>query len=178
MGSSGGATGTDGTAGTGGAAAEPEPQPDEPIAPLLAGLGARCAERLARRLAEQGLTPAHVELLGVVADADGPSQQELADRMGVLPSRMVGLIDELEARDLIERVRNRRDRRQYSIRLTDAGQRARADVDGLADEHEAELVAPLSIAERRVLAALLRRLSCRPDPGLGEQGAEPGQPPG
>jgi DNA-binding MarR family transcriptional regulator len=141
------------------------------LAPLLTGLGTHCAERLAHRLAERGLAPAHLELLRAVAGAEGSSQQDLANRLGILPSRMVGLIDGLEAENLLERVRNRRDRRQYTIVLTDAGAAARAEIDELAAAEEAELTAPLSAAEHRELEALLRRIAAHAglDPAPGAE---------
>lgn len=133
--------------------------PGATLGQLLTGLGAYCSDRLADGLAQRDLAPAHLELLRAVAGAEGSSQQDLANRLGILPSRMVGLIDGLEAHHLLERVRNRRDRRQYTIVLTEAGARACAEIDELADAQEAELTAPLSPEERHELDVLLRRIA-------------------
>ena len=67
---------------------------------------------------------AHPRDVGVLAtlQAAGPlSQQELALRLNVNRTVMVKLIDGLEARGYVERVRNPEDRRAYALHATSAG---------------------------------------------------------
>jgi DNA-binding MarR family transcriptional regulator len=72
---------------------------------------------------------------------------------------MVYLLDELEERGLVRRVRNRRDRRSFLIHLTSAGKNVQGQAaDGLAEQADA-LLAPLTAAERRQLIALLTRVA-------------------
>ena len=44
------------------------------------------------------LTPPHAGILRALTSSGGVSQQALAGRLGVLPSRLVALVDELESR--------------------------------------------------------------------------------
>src|SRR4051812_22720306 len=95
--------------------------PDGSVAFLLSQVGAHSASRFAERLAPLGLKPPHVGILWVLGEAHGLSQQALGERMGVFPSRLVGLLDELERLGLVERRDSPSDRRSYALHLTAAG---------------------------------------------------------
>ncbi|MFB9909165.1 MarR family winged helix-turn-helix transcriptional regulator [Allokutzneria oryzae] len=141
------------------------------VAFLLSQLGAHGARRFAERLRPLDLEPKHVGLLRMIAAADGPSQQELGERMGVIPSRMVSFVDDLQERGLVERRRNPKDRRAYALHLTEKGGKALRQAMVTSVEHDEEICAPLSQDERDVLARLLERLS-------GAHGLLPGVHPG
>lgn len=129
------------------------------VAFLLSQVGARVAERFAARVGELGLTPAQVQVIRLVAQQPGTSQQLLAQRLGVAPSKVVALVDELERRGLVERHRNPDDRRHHALRL---GPSAGAELGRIRDavqQHDAEITAGLTVAERRRLAALLARVA-------------------
>src|SRR5262245_11034122 len=82
---------------------------------LLAQVGAHAAAKFAERLGPLGLTPAHVGSLRVIAASAGASQQDVAERLRMFPSRLVALVDELQERGLVRRVENPRDRRVYVL---------------------------------------------------------------
>src|SRR5437879_9410710 len=82
---------------------------------LLAQLGAHAAQRFAERIAEFKLTPPQTGLLRSVAQRPGQSQQVIAGQLGTTPSRLVGLVDGLEQRGLINRRRNPDARRNYAL---------------------------------------------------------------
>src|SRR6476646_7784052 len=88
---------------------------------LLSQLGALASARFAERTRDLGLTPSQAGVLRLLGRSPGLSQRSLADRLGAVPSRVVPLIDSLEARGLVERVRSSTDRRNYELRLTAAG---------------------------------------------------------
>ena len=138
---------------------------------LLAQLGAHAASRFAARLAELELVPAHAGILRVIAAGSGISQQELASRLGMVPSRLVGLINELEALGLLERRNNAGDRRVYALHMTDKGVKAMADIGRVARAHDDAICAALSSKERASLWALLTRIA-------DDQGLAPGVHPG
>src|SRR4051794_12466978 len=106
------------------------------VAFLLAQLGAHGAMRFAERMSAIGLTPPDAGLMRKIGADEGISQQALAEHLGVLPSRMVALIDNLEQKKLVERVSNSEDRRTYALRLTTRGRQVMADVNRIATEHE------------------------------------------
>lgn len=58
----------------------------------------------------------------------------------------------------MERVRSSTDRRNYELHLTEAGNRVLRELRGIAEQHEAEVLAPLTgeqIAQLGQLLALL-----------------------
>jgi DNA-binding MarR family transcriptional regulator len=126
---------------------------------LLAQLGALASARFAERTRELGLTPSDAGVLRLVGRTPGLSQRSLADRLGAVPSRVVPLIDSLEARGLVARVRSSTDRRNYELRLTDEGTKVLAKLRGIAERHEAEILAPLTSEQSAQLGSLLARLA-------------------
>jgi DNA-binding MarR family transcriptional regulator len=126
---------------------------------LLAQLGAHAADRFGERTEKLGLAPRHAGILRMIATSPACNQQMLAKRLGVLPSRMVILIDELTDKGLVERRRSKKDRRHSELVLTNKGQRMLEKLSRLAAEHEADLCASLTVKERETLAALGRKIA-------------------
>src|SRR3954451_14716612 len=141
------------------------------IAFMLAQLGAHAAERYATRVAALDLTPAHTGLLRMAAIDPGLSQQVLAGRLGALPSKIVGLVDDLEKRGLVERRRNPDDRRNHALHLTEAGHHMLAEIARLALLHEADITAALDDDQRHRMAEGLLLM-------VEQQGLRPGVHPG
>jgi DNA-binding MarR family transcriptional regulator len=126
---------------------------------LLSQLGAYSAHDFAKRLAPLGMRPGHFGLLMHLSRGEGQSQQRLADAMGIHRNVMVGLVDELEDRGLIERRRHPADRRAHAIHLTAAAHDLLGRAQRVADEHEAELLAGIGEDDRTFLIALLQHLA-------------------
>ena len=112
--------------------------------------------RIAERLGAIGLTPASFGLLNILGAREGAIQQELGSVMGVDPSTMVSLIDELESAGLAERRPHPRDRRAREVVITPSGSRRLEKGRELAIQVEDEVLHGLSAAERRELLKLLR----------------------
>src|SRR6267378_3728047 len=107
------------------------------VAFLLAQLGAHAAERFGERIAVLGLSPPEAGILRMIAATPSCNQQTLGKTLGVLPSRMVILIDELAEKGLVERKRNIKDRRHSELVLTKRGRSMLEKLSRLAAEHEA-----------------------------------------
>lgn len=138
---------------------------------LLAQLGAHAANRFAERLGDLGLSPADVGLLRMIAGEPGRSQQSLATHLGVVPSRVTALIDQLDRQGLVERRRSTEDRRNYELHLTDAGKRVMGQVRQLASTHEDDICSALHHDQRAQLTELLELIA-------NKQGLTPGVHPG
>jgi DNA-binding MarR family transcriptional regulator len=141
------------------------------VAFLLAQVGAHAAARFAERLAPLKLAPQHAGILRVIGTSAGLSQRALGERLGVLPSRLVALVDELETRGLVERRDDPQDRRTYALHLTEKGRAMLEEIGRAAREHQESLCAALGEPDRQVLAALLARIA-------EEQGLTAGVHPG
>lgn len=126
---------------------------------LLSQLGSLAASRFAEQTRAIGLTPSDAGVLRFLGRTPGMSQRALADRLGAVPSRVVALIDSLEERDLVERVRSSTDRRNYELHLTARGTSALAELRTIADAHESELLAPLTAEQSAQLSGLLSLLA-------------------
>ncbi|WP_330185037.1 MarR family winged helix-turn-helix transcriptional regulator [Nocardia sp. NBC_01503] len=133
-------------------------RPMRAVAFQLAQLGAHATQRFSERIAEIGLTPPEVGILRMIAAEPGRSQRALAAELGVVPSRVVALIDPLDAKGLIERRRSATDRRNHELHLTPAAGELLARIASVALAHEKEITATLSDAEYTRLADLLNRL--------------------
>lgn len=123
--------------------------------------------RLARRLraaeepvlARAGLTMWEYVALAHLTRSPAESQQELARTMGYDKTRLIALLDGLEARELITRAPEPPDRRAHKVRLTPAGRRSFDAAQRGIRALEAELLAPLDPGERDALRASLARLA-------------------
>jgi len=105
-----------------------------------------------------GIDTRHYAVLVAIADTDGPSQQDVADALGIDRATLVTLADDLEARKLIRRARNDWDRRAYALRLTSGGAALMNEAHTLMNQCEEEFTRVLTPAERSQLADLLARL--------------------
>lgn len=140
----------------------PGPRPrdaSERVGFLLSQVGSFAASRFADRLSALSLTPGDVGILRLVSVDPGLSQRELATRLGVGPSRVVVLVDELERKSLLRRQRSVRDRRNYELALTDDGAEVMRRMREIGSAHEDELVGALDADERRTLTALLAKVA-------------------
>src|SRR5918992_701741 len=126
---------------------------------LLAQLGTHAHRRFAERLARLDLHPRHFGMLSHLAANEGQSQQALSRALGIHRSAVVALVDDLEQRGLAERRRDPLDRRAYTLYLTPTGRDLLADLERIAEEHEAELLTALDASEGSQLISLLQRVA-------------------
>lgn len=141
------------------------------VAFLLSQVGAFAATRFAELLAPLGLQPSDIGILRLIATEPNLSQQALADRLGVVPSRVVVLIDALEQKGLVARERSARDRRTHELRLTDQGRAVMEEMREIGSAHEADVTTALTAAERKELGRLLGKIAA-------SHGLAPGVHPG
>ena len=116
-----------------------------------------------RAIAERALAPLGLSGKGfgalILLVQDGPmSQQRLGERQGVDRTTMVAVVDELERAGYVERRRDPRDRRAYSLHATAKGQRVLERAAEATRRAEDAFLATLPVADRRRLKRLLRTL--------------------
>jgi DNA-binding MarR family transcriptional regulator len=146
---------------------------DDGIAYLLVQLGFHVARRFSERLAPLGLEPRQFGMLTRLAANEGKSQQAVGELIGLNPTRMVFLVDELEKQGFVERRRNPADRRSYELYLTDQGRAKLSEAQRVSTGSDREIGASLTGAQRRELAALLRQVA--DEQGVSEESL-PGPP--
>ncbi len=138
---------------------------------LLSQVGAHSSHRWRERLAPIGLDSRSVLVLRHVAADEGRTQASLSASLGVPPSRVVGIVDELEQRGLVQRRANPSDRRAHALWLTSDGRKLLDEILAVSRAHEADMCAGLSESGRRQLIELLSAIAA-------EQGLATGGHPG
>jgi DNA-binding MarR family transcriptional regulator len=126
---------------------------------LLAQVGAHAASKFAERLSVLDLAPSDAGILRMLRTQSGLSQQELASRLKIHPSRLVAMLDNLEKRGFVERRPNPDDRRLYSLYLASGGEDVLGKIGRIAREHQQALLPALNSEEREVLMALLQKIA-------------------
>jgi len=131
---------------------------------LLKRLGFAAKERAMEAYEETGLHPYHHAILIVLGEGSRENQGAIADALGYDRGQLVGLLDELEERGLVERRRDPNDRRRHIVSLTADGEKTLRRLRALSKEIEDEFLSPLSNEERANLHVLLYRLAEKHDP--------------
>lgn len=134
---------------------------------LLKRLGGAVKDQVHEGYDAAGASPFHLTVLAVLDEGERETQATIADALGYDRSYLVGLLDELEDRGLIERKRDPADRRRHLVRLTPAGKKALAKLRALQKSLDDDFLAPLDAEERTALHALLLRLATYHDPRFG-----------
>ena len=135
----------------------------QPLADDLGFLLSRASGQVVRAtnaaLAEHGLRVRSYSVLVLACEAaDGLSQRELATVLGLDPSQVVLLVDELAAAGLVERQAAEADRRTRLVVPTPEGRRVR---DAAGQDADAAVETPLGLlgdAERDRLRDMLTRI--------------------
>ena len=144
---------------------------------LLSQLGAHAALSFGKKIAGLGISPPHLGMLRWIHVNGAKNQRELASHLGVVPSRLVVLLDELESKGLVARARSLQDRRNQQLQLTRKGTQLLEKVERIAAAHDADLGSSLTPPERETLIELCAKLAAHcgltPDghPGYGKRSA-------
>jgi DNA-binding MarR family transcriptional regulator len=104
-----------------------------------------------------GLTPGRFSLLVLLRANPGINQTDLSRGVGVDKSTLTPALDQLEKKGLILRQRTAADRRTYSLSLSPAGEQLLTELMAKVEQHERNIVAGLTAAERITLNRLLKK---------------------
>jgi DNA-binding MarR family transcriptional regulator len=126
------------------------------------GVGVRSANEC---LGPLGLRVRSFSVLSLVVSGDAMSQRELSDLLGLDPSQVVALVDDLEAQRLIKRRPGSTDRRVRVLSATKLGRARLKAASRVLTDGQAVFLADLTPHEHDVLRELLRRIAF---PSTGE----------
>ena len=129
----------------------------------LMGYNARRAalsiiELFLERLAPYGLKPVDFSVMSTIGHNPGVTSRQLCATLNLLPPNLVGLIQSLESRGLIERKPHPHDGRAVGLHATPKGQALMAQAERTATELEIEKTALLTPAQRKMLLTLLQKI--------------------
>jgi DNA-binding MarR family transcriptional regulator len=115
-------------------------------------------ERLERAIGLDGVTADHWRVLRRLADAEGHSMGELAERLQMNPPTLTKLIDRMVSKSLVQRAADLEDSRRVLVYATDAGLSLLEELQGKVDQHHAALQALLGDRNAKQLERLLTTL--------------------
>lgn len=129
----------------------------------LVGYNARRAtlvivDAFLRNMAVYGLKPVEFSVLSLIAHNPGITSRQLCSTLNIQPPNLVGMINQLQRRELITRRPHPHDGRAMGLHLTPAGRKLVKQAELTASELEDAATSRLSQAERRTLMQLLRKI--------------------
>jgi DNA-binding MarR family transcriptional regulator len=104
------------------------------------------------------LRPVEFTVLVLLLGNGSATPKQLALTLGLPPPNVTVLVDRLVERALVQRQRSDTDGRAMNVRLTDKGAELARRAHRVSQTMESGLLAPLSAAERAMLAELLLKL--------------------
>jgi DNA-binding MarR family transcriptional regulator len=139
--------------------------PQESLTYLLQKAAKYSLLALEAALADLDLSARQYLLLALVATDDAQSQQDLAARLGLDPTILLKLVDQLEDRGLLTRTRFANDRRQHRLALTSDGARVLAEANARQLRAEKEFTRALGSRRAELRALLAETISGERLPG-------------
>ena len=136
-----------------------EGQTPQAVGFFLSQVGYETARRFGKLMSEVNLEPRQFALMRTIAASQGQQQNTLGEWLGIAPSSMVAVIDDLEARGLVERRPHPTDRRSRTLFLTEDGQKVLEGAIERASELEQTVCGGFSENERRRLLKSLGRVA-------------------
>ncbi len=124
---------------------------------LIAQLARGTRRRIEQAVAPLGLRPRELLALQHLQERGQSSQQALAELVGVDATNLVAILNSLEDAGLIDRRRDRADRRRAIIALSAHGEQLLADLDRALADIDDHVFAALTRADRDTLNDLLAR---------------------
>lgn len=103
------------------------------------------------------LTPVQFAALDAIAEQPGIDQAGLAATIGFDRATIGGVIDRLEHKDLVRRVVSAQDRRARQLHLTPRGRKLLLASRPVVRALQADVLAPLSPAERAAFLGLVHK---------------------
>jgi len=138
-------------------------QVDTTYLQTLMGYNARRAalsiiELFLERMAPYGLKPVDFSVMSTIQHNPGVTSRQLCATLNLLPPNLVGLIQSLESRGLIERQPHPHDGRAVGLHATAKGQALMVQAEQAAAELETEKTAKLTPRQRKTLLELLQKI--------------------
>lgn len=139
-----------------------ETETELPLSENVGYLLNRSAQILRERLAD-ALTPLSLSfqeyvVLRMVEMEVSETQQGVGRRTGIDRTSMVDIVDRLEERELVDRVKDEKDRRRLKLLLTPRGRKTLAHAKRIAEKEHKAFLEPLSQEEWAMVRGCLVKL--------------------
>lgn len=125
---------------------------------LLNKAGRLLRDQISEGLKPMALTFQEYIILRAASAMPASTQQTIGNRLDIDRSTMVELVDRLEERELLNRVRNKEDRRSYQLLVTLKGQRTLDAAKRLVKKIHKNFLEPLDEREWEIMQNSLIKL--------------------
>ena len=110
------------------------------------------------RMAVYDLKPVDFSVMSVIVHNPGVTSRQLCAALNILPPNLVGLVQSLEARGLIERLPHPHDGRAMGLHPTEQGQKLMLKAEATATELEMNIGSKLTPNQVQTLVTLLQKI--------------------
>lgn len=112
---------------------------------------------------EVGLTGPQLLVMQSIGKVPGIMVRQIADNINLSAATVTSILDRLEARELVQRIRSTEDKRRVGVFLTDKGQELLNDAPMPFQEHFLNRFASLADWEQSLMIASVQRLASMMD---------------
>ncbi|GIP24475.1 MarR family winged helix-turn-helix transcriptional regulator [Paenibacillus sp. J22TS3] len=123
----------------------------------------KLSQLLQHRLRDYHITPEQWSVLYRIWEKEGQIQKEIGERSGKDKPTTTRILAALEEKGFIRRESGEKDRRSYSIFITDEGKRVIEQTEPIEHQLHSDVTEGLSEEEKASLLRLLRRLTSNAD---------------
>lgn len=135
-----------------------QPEGEEPLSEAFRSVARQLRQTSLDSLAHWDVTPSQVRALRVLARHDSVRLSELADHLRIAARSATEVVDDLEAKGLIERKPDPQDRRAKLVALTEHGEGVGEAIRSARGVDAERVFDRLSSTDRAHLARILRKL--------------------
>ena len=111
-----------------------------------------------KRMAVHDLRTVDFSILSLITHNPGITSRQLATTLSLLPPNVVGMVNTLEKRGLIERQPHPVDGRALGLHLTPDGEALVSEAESTVERLEIEATSSLTATERKTLIRLLQKI--------------------
>ena len=141
----------------------------ERIGRMIHYLGLLTRNNSNQRLKQYGLTGNEGSVLMFLKHHQDVYQEQLIKELQIDKSAVTRLLQNMEAKGLVERVALARDKRFYLIKITDLGRQKQDIVDQIFEQKDVDLVAGLSESQQDELRRMLKILEANLKGGKNDE---------
>jgi len=132
--------------------------PDESVGYLMRRIITAIGQEVDRQLEPAGLTNAQWVPLLKIYSGSASTVAELARECQLDAGSMTRMLDRLEAKELVRRVRTSKDRRVVNLELTDEGRNVAKDIPSVLCRVQNSHLEGFSVEQWQLLTTMLRRV--------------------
>jgi len=125
---------------------------------LMARLHRSLRRNYDRQLKSFGLTPCQFEVLMTLWSEDGIVLGELRRRVSRDGPTITGVVDRMEKKMLVKRIRDPRDRRVVKVHLTSKGENLKSDLERTKKLIMEKITRSLSLKDMNALVSLMEKM--------------------